>query len=231
MRYKFVLPITALMVVVLLADFATPALVEEYRAQESTAKLGIPELSAGQVWISSIPLGLRAYVTVGSEAEKFVGTTPVVASVKEGPFKVMVEIPVEQLPVTLPSPLTPDFFLDESADTVGDSYKQMEGEIRRTLELQYRLEYPKDKTVIALFHPRNMGLADFERFYPDGTNFALEEFEQLLSDRLGAEDITENNKDIALDRLRRGGIVTLYANGWLTIVVRGPKSFDIVRRR
>jgi len=172
---------------------------------------GIPTLKPGQLWVSSVPVGLEVYVGDHPEG-KPVGRTPVVLDVGSVGSHVTVSVQKSEYGGQLPSQRD---LIDFSAER-SHSLTIRNEDVSRALT--YKVDSQKKQTVIALFQPRSVSLSDMSRFYPQGSNFRFRE--SLVRRELAAKGVPPEYVRRGIRLLHRGGKIALPGrDGWLVAEV------------
>lgn len=185
---------------------------------------GIPRLSAGQLWVSSVPAGLEVRIGKDPVSGKVVGRTPVVVKAADVGRFVNVRLLKEDFAGALPRQEDLGDFSARSSQsgTHRDGSKDTDWFRGLTYEV-----HPKRQTVIALFQPRSLPLSSMARFYPPGSNFPFSN--RAVSTRLAEKGAVATSIPEALGLLRRGGKVLLPAGqNWLVAEVTAPGVVEVI---
>ncbi|HEX9304904.1 MAG TPA: hypothetical protein VGA31_10690 [Thermoanaerobaculia bacterium] len=178
-----------------------------------SAHYGIPRLAPGQVWVSSVPVGLE--VRVGEDARgRVIGRTPLVLLRRDaGPF-VTVTIQKKDYGGKLPPQLGfADFTV---AKTHSSSIRQ---EVTGAIEdvdrsLTYKVRLPEKQTVIALFQAKELPLSDLARLYPPGSNFRFSD--EIVRKSLEGRHVSPEFIRAGIPLLHQGGKMAFPSKGgWL----------------
>lgn len=185
------------------------------RAKSPPARYGFPRLAPGQLWVSSVPVGLE--VRVGEDPTgKVVGRTPLVLKARDvGPY-VTVTIRKNELGGKLPNQLNfADFtiartyssaHLDEASGKVEDKDRS----------ITYKVRLPEKQTVIALFQSKDLKLPDISRLYPPGSNFRFSD--EIIRKSLEGRGVSPEFIRAGIPLLHRGGKIALPSSeGWLVV--------------
>jgi len=204
--------------------FAAVVLALTTGAQKSSrSRYGIPKLKPGQLWISSVPVGLEVYLGK-RQAGKPAGRTPLLLPSARGVSDVTVVLPKAKPDEELPSQFD---FADHTASTT-TSKTHVEGEVK--VDVSRALTYPVDAgskpTLIALFQPKSAPLSDWARRYPPGSNFRFP-VDRARRD-LVALGVPSEFVTLGIQLLRKGGKVSLpSAKGWIVAEVTASGEVSI----
>lgn len=192
---------------------------------KKVAAYGIPRLAPGQVWVSSVPLGLEVRAGEDPMGKKVLGRTPLVVSARDlGPF-VTVSIQRKEYGGELPSQTD---LLDLSAKTTHSTVIR-NGTVDEDLAraLTYKVRLPGKQTVIALFQSRSLPLAAIDRFYPPGTNFRFSD--EVVRKMLARKGVPTDFVPTGIRLLHRGGKVALPGrDGWLVAEATASGRVELV---
>ncbi|MEO8349842.1 MAG: hypothetical protein ABI610_13095 [Acidobacteriota bacterium] len=214
---------TGWLVPVLLLAIAPPTPAAP-RSKAPAVKYGIPRVSPGQLWVSSIPAGLEVRIGKDPISGKVVGRTPVVVEAADVGRFVNVRLLKEDFGGTLPRQEDLGDFTARS--TQSGTHRDGPTETDWFRGLTYEVN-PKRQTVIALFQPRSLPLSSMARFYPPGSNFPFSD--RAVSTRLAKKGAEARAIPEALRLLHRGGKVVLPAgSSWLVAEVTAPGVVDVI---
>ncbi len=194
-----------------------PTLSSAIRGAKSP-RYGIPRLAPGQVWVTSVPVGLEVRSGDNPNVKKVLGRTPLILNARDVDRYVTVSIQKKQYLGTLPDQME---FLDFSAKTTHNMTIQHPPDAEdkgRPAEdvaraITYELHLPDRQTVIALFQSRSLSLSDLARLYPAGSNFRFSD--QALQKRLALKGVPPEFISAGIRLLHRGGKIALpRAQGW-----------------
>jgi hypothetical protein len=191
--------------------------------KSSRPKYGIPKLKPGQLWISSVPVGLEVYLGARA-AGKPAGRTPLLLPSARDVSKVTVVLPKTKPDEELPNQF--DFADHTTLTTTTETH--VEGTVK--VDVSRALTYPVDAgskpTLIALFQPKSAPLSDWARRYPPGSNFRFPE-DRARRD-LAARGVPPEFVDLGIQLLRKGGKVSLpTAKGWIVAEVTASGEVSI----
>lgn len=176
------------------------------------ARYGIPRLAPGQIWVSSVPLGLEVRVGQDPIGKKVLGRTPLVVSARELGSFVTVSIQRKEYGGDLPSQTDLLDFTSKTNHSTIIRKDNVDEDVGRALTYEVRL--PGKQTVIALFQPRNLPLTAIGRFYPPGRNFQFSD--DAVRKMLASRGIPPDFILTGIRLLHRGGKVALPGrDGWL----------------
>jgi hypothetical protein len=203
--------------------FAVVILALTTGAKSSGPKYGIPKLKPGQLWVSSVPVGLEVYIgkrQVGKPA----GRTPLLLPSARK---------VSDVTVVLPKPKDGELpgqfdFADYTAATT-TAKTHVEGQVTVDVSraLTYAVDAGKKPTLIALFQSKSASLSDWARRYPPGSNFRFPE-DRTRRD-LVARGVPPDFVDLGIQLLQKGGKVSLpTGKGWIVaeVTVSGEVSIS-----
>jgi hypothetical protein len=194
--------------------------------KSAPARYGIPRLAPGQVWVSSVPIGLE--VRVGEDPRsKPIGRTPLVLKAGQaGPF-VTVTIQKTEAGGKLPTQLDlADFtaarthstaFQEEATGKVADVDRS----------ITYKVRLPDKQTVIALFQTKQLANADLARLYPPGSNFHFSD--EIVRASLAGRGVSAELIRAGVPLLHRGGKIALPSkDGWLVLEATASGMVEVI---
>jgi hypothetical protein len=200
----------------------TTAALAAPKKQSAAPRYGVPKLRPGQLWISSVPIGLEVYPGAKTEG-KPVGRTPLILDAKSVGPQVTVVLRKEKDGAALPDQTD---FIDFTSETNHSMWIRDAGvdtDVGRGLT--YRVD-PQRQTLIALFQSRSGNLTDWARQYPPGRNFSFGE--KAARNDLAKRGVPALYVDLAIDLLHRGGKVALPArDGWIVAQVMPSGSVTV----
>jgi hypothetical protein len=208
-------PVRALLPLLLLLPLQAPP---SAARGTSRPRYGIPRLEPGQLWVSSVPVGLEVRSGDNPNVKKVLGRTPLILNARDVDRYVTVTIQKKQYLGTLPDQMN---FLDFSAKTTHSmtiQHPPAEEDKGRPAEdvaraITYELHLPDRQAVIALFQSRDLSLSDLARLYPPGSNFRFSD--QGLQKRLAQKGVPPEFVSAGIQLLHRGGKIALPgAHGW-----------------
>jgi hypothetical protein len=193
-------------------------------SKSPSGQYGIPRLAPGQIWVSSVPVGLEVRAGENPNARKVLGRTPLLLKAGEVGGFVTVSIRKKEYQGEFPNQMEfADFTADKNHSmSVSDGANQVD--VSRAIT--YKAEFPKKNTVIALFQSRNVTLSELSHLYPPGLNFQFsdEAPRQLLSQKGVPPDFIH----MGIQLLHRGGKVGLPGRaGWLIAEVSSSGKVDV----
>lgn len=217
---RFSTPLVLLLALVSAAPAAGPK-----KKPAAPVRYGIPRLAPGQLWVSSIPVGLEVRLGESPISGKVLGRTPlVVDSADVGPF-VTVSLFREEYGADLPHQRD---LADFSAKTNHSSVHQVDGKEEDLLRaITYEVKLPSRQTIIALFQARSLPLSQVARLYPPGSSFSFSDAD--VSRRLADAGVARESIPDALRLLHRGGKVALPAGeNFVVAEVTRPGVVEVV---
>lgn len=191
----------------------------------TSARYGIPRLAPGQVWVTSVPVGLE--VRVGEDPRsKAVGRTPLVLKAGQaGPF-VTVTIQKTEAGGKLPTQLDlADFTAEKTGSTaVRDEITGKVEDVDRSITYKVRPDKP---TVIALFQTKRLANADLARLYPPGSNFPFSD--EIIRASLKGRGVSPELIRAAIPLLHRGGKIAVPSkDGWLVLEATPSGMVEVI---
>jgi len=177
-------------------------------------RYGIPALRPGELWVSSVPIGLEVYVA-GKPQGKPVGRTPIVLDAKSLGPEVTVRLPKASEHDVPPQEDLADFTSQVThGELVVDDHDLSGVRERLSVALTYKVDPRRKQTLIALFQPKSATLSDWARRYPPGNNFSFRA-DKVRKD-LATAGVPDVFLDLGISLLRRGGKVAFpVRNGWV----------------
>jgi hypothetical protein len=194
--------------------------------KDPRVRYGIPKLGRGQVWISSLPVGLE--VKIGKSPNgKSVGRTPLVLRASEVGSQVTIVLQESEFGEKLPIQFD---FVDytcvvthSTTITYPSGERAGAGPTDVSRGLTYRVDAAKKPIVIALFQPRSAWLSDWAHHYPPGSNFRFSE--NAVRRELAARGVRDEYVRLGVELLHRGGKVALPGSkGWLIAEVTADRQ-------
>jgi hypothetical protein len=223
MRTKFFAPAArSLAAVFLLAIPSVPLCADPAKA--AGARPGIPRLAPGEVWVSSVPVGLEVRSGENPNAKKVLGRTPLIVNSREAGRFVTVRVEKKEYGGELPS----QGDLADITATTSHSMVIRNGNVDEDLAraLTFEIE-PGKTTVIALFQGRSQPLDAIGRLYPRGTNFQFPD--DAAQKALADKGVPEAFIGLGIELLHRGGKVALPGrDGWLVAEATASKTVVVV---
>jgi len=186
-------------------------------SKSPTLNYGIPRLAPGQIWISSVPVGLAVHSGDSPTPQKVLGRTPLVLNARDLDRYVTVTIQKEEFGGDLPNMLA---FLDFTCRMTHSTVLQDKNAEGKTVQedrsraITYDVR-PDKPTLIALFQTKDHSFSDLERLYPPGDNFRFPE--KGLYERLARKGVPPEFISAEIRLLHRGGKIAL----------PGPQGWDI----
>ena len=189
-------------------------------------RYGIPPLKPGELWVTSVPVGLE--VRLGDDPRVApVGRTPLVVDARKAGKYVTVTLKKSEAGGQFPIQTDLADFTYAKSGSAG-TQDEATGKITYAdLSLTYRTRVPDKQTVIALFQARRASAADLDRLYPPGSNFRFpdEIVRASLSDRGVSADVVRS----AISRLRRGGKIAVPSkSGWLVVEATASGMVEVI---
>ena len=202
----------------LLLPFGTSAGLPTKRPKPS---YGFPRLAPGQLWVSSVPVGLEVHAGDSPMPQKVLGRTPLVLNARDVNRYVTVTIQKKEFGRELPNLMG---FLDFSSRAThsniwqGENEKGEKVEEDRSRAITYDVRLPDKPTIIALFSTKEQTPVDLDRLYPTGSNFRFSD--QALQRRLTKKGVPADFIASGIQLLHRGGKVALPGpQGWVAPVI------------
>ena len=216
--------VRALLPVLLLLPSKAPAYARS-PSKSPTAHYGIPRLAPGQVWVSSVPVGLEVRSGDNPRAKKVLGRTPIVLNVRDVGSAVTVSILKEEYGGALPDQISLIDFSSKTTHSIGAQFGTKVEDLGRAIT--YELHPPGKQTVIALFQSRDSSLSEVARLYPAGSNFQFSD--AVVGKRLAQKGVPPEYVRIGIRLLHRGGKVALPgAQGWLIAEVTQSGQVELL---
>jgi hypothetical protein len=198
-------------------------------ARAAGARHGIPRLAPGEVWVSSVPVGLEVRAGEDPNAKKVLGRTPLIVNAREAGRFVTVRVEKKEYGGELPSQTD---LADFTAKTTHSTVIQRgpEGTGPASVDFARALTFeidPVKKTVIALFQARSQALDSLGRLYPRGTNFQFPD--DAARKTLAGKGVPQAFIGLGIELLHRGGKVALPGrDGWLVAEATAAKRIRVV---
>jgi hypothetical protein len=210
----------------LLLPLAMPTSVGPGRKRAPT-RYGIPKLAPGQLWVSSVPVGLEVRIGERPTAKNVIGRTPLVLKARDVGAYVTVSIQKQEYGAELPNQ---EDLIDLSAKNTHSSvinYGTHQTDVSRALT--YKVELPKKNSVIALFQTRYLSLTDLVRLYPPGSNFQFSD--SVVQRQLASKGVPPDFIRAGIRLLHRGGKIALPgAQGWLIAEVSSSGQVELLEQ-
>jgi hypothetical protein len=186
---------------------------------------GIPKLAPGQLWVSSVPVGLE--VRLGDDPRvKAVGRTPLVLKSSDATRYVTVTIQKSEAGGKVPAQIDlADFTAAKnfSAGTRDEATGKVE---YADCSLAYRTR-PDNPAVIALFQTKHQAIPELERLYPPGSNFRFSD--DVTRKSLVGRGVSAEFVRAAISLLHRGGKVAVPSKeGWLVLEVTPSGMVEVI---
>jgi hypothetical protein len=186
-------------------------------ASSAKADYAMPgDLKPRQVWVTSVPIGLKVYYGASWKEMELKGKTPITIDRQAGADNVFVYSDVypesalsktygprgEQQVTLKNQPHT-------GVDTMMENLYTAGGEQETRLYIRYQLDAKDDrpKTIVALFQPSEKTLAELVAIYPKGNNFAFDDAE--AGKVLAAKEVPDKDTPVILSLLHRGGRIAI----------------------
>ncbi|HEV8611016.1 MAG TPA: hypothetical protein VGS98_13250 [Thermoanaerobaculia bacterium] len=201
----------------------TAAAIAAAPKKSSPVRYGFPKLRPGQLWISSVPVGLEVYL--GPKVDgKPIGRTPLLLDARTAGAPVTVDMPKKGYGAKLPDQLDLVDFTAETTHSIVHKDGEVVTDLSRALTYRSPLHKP---TLIALFQPRSAELSEWARRYPPGRNFSFRE-ERVRKD-LAGRGVPSVQVDLGIELLHRGGKVALPGrDGWLIAEVQPSGDVTVI---
>ncbi len=214
--------VCCLLSVFMIAPAKAPTPVASAR-KSPPARYGFPRLAPGQIWVSSVPVGLE--VRVGENlGSKPVGRTPLVLKRQDVGRSLSVSIGKKQFGGVLPDQKSLIDFTGKSSHSLLKRYETKVDDLGRAIT--YELP-PGKQTVIALFQSRDWSLSELAPLYPRGSNFRFSEAD--IRKRLEEKGVTPEYVRTGIQLLHRGGKVALPGReGWLIAEVSPSGDVEVI---
>jgi hypothetical protein len=189
------------------------------------ARYGFPRLAPGQLWVSSVPVGLEVRSGENPNAKKVLGRTPLLLNARDVDRYVTVSIQKKQYRGQLPNQMDLVDFSAKMTHSMTIKSPTVEGDVGRAVT--YELHLPDKQTVIALFQSRHLSLSDLARLYPTGSNFRFSD--EAVATRLAQRGVPPEFVRAGIRLLHRGGKVALPGRqGWLVAEVTASGQVDVL---
>jgi hypothetical protein len=192
----------------------------------TSARYGIPRLAPGQVWVTSVPVGLE--VRVGEDPRsKAVGRTPLVLKPGQAGSFVTVTIQKTEVGGKLPTQLDlADFTAEKTGSTAfRDEITGKVEDVDRSIT--YKVRLPDKPTVIALFQTKRLANADLARLYPPGSNFPFSD--EIIRASLKGRGVSPELIRAAIPLLHRGGKIAVPSkDGWLVLEATPSGMVEVI---
>ena len=188
-----------------------------------TSRYGIPRLAPGQLWVSSVPVGLE--VRLGENlGSKPIGRTPLVVEGRNVGRYLSVSIGKKKYGGTLPDQTSLIDFSGKTTHSIGKRYGTDVEDLGRAIT--YELQ-PGKQTLIALFQSRDSSLSELARLYPPGSNFRFAD--AGVKKRLEEKGVPPDYVRTGIRLLHRGGKIALPGRrGWLIAEVSSSGEVDLL---
>jgi len=201
--------------------------IKDAKTQLLILKYSVPELKENQIWITSIPVGLKVYISnneedIYSNEDKLKGRTPYIMDLN--PDNIYLAICLDDA-----DKLSGDIY-SISAEKVVNQIVVKDGKGKFLSYKIYNLKDYKDKILISLFHFKQLSLNQMSFLYPQGKYFEFDkEFarkEILENSKLSSEEI-----DLVIDLLSRGGKVFLNCQSGLCSIEIHPDGKIVINQK
>jgi len=216
--------VLCLLSIFLVAPTKAPTPVASAR-KSAPARYGIPRLAPGQVWVTSVPVGLE--VRVGEDPRsKAVGRTPLVLKAGQAGSFVTVTIQKTEAGGKLPTQLDlADFTAEKTGSTaIRDEITGKVEDVDRSITYKVRPDKP---TVIALFQTKRLANADLARLYPPGSNFPFSD--EIIRASLKGRGVSPELIRAAIPLLHRGGKIAVSSkDGWLVLEATPSGMVEVI---
>lgn len=191
-------------------------------AKKAGGRFGIPKLAPGQLWVSSVPVGLE--VRLGENLDsKPIGRTPLVVEGRNVGRSLSVTIGKKKYGGALPDQTSLIDFSGKTTHSLGKRYGARLEDLGRAIT--YDLQ-PGQRTLIALFQSRDSSLSELSRLYPPGSNFRFSD--ATVKKRLEEKGVPPESVRVGIQLLHRGGKVALPGlRGWLIAEVTSSGEVEL----
>lgn len=189
-------------------------------------RYGIPPLAPGQLWVTSVPVGLE--VRLGDNPQVApVGRTPLVIDARKAGSYVTVTLRKSEAVGPLPIQTDLADFTYAKSGSAGTRDEATGKTEYADLSLTYRTRLPDKQTVIALFQGGHMAAADIDRLYPPGSNFRFSD--EIVRASLAGRGVSGDLIRSAISRLHRGGKVAVPSkSGWLVVEATASGMVEVI---
>ncbi len=222
---RLVSPARVFLPVLLLSALQAPTTAGP-RTKSPPAHYGDPRLARGQLWVSSVPVGLE--VRAGEDPKsKPIGRTPLVLKAQDVRPYVTVTIQKSDARGKLPHQL--DLADFTSTRTNSSMWKdELTGKVEDLdRSITYKVRLPEKQTVIALFQTKHLSLADLPGLYPPGSNFRFSD--EIIRKSLEQRGVSPEFIRAGIPLLHRGGKIALPSNqGWLVLEVTASGQVELL---
>jgi hypothetical protein len=216
--------VRALLPVLLLLPLKAPASGRS-SSKSPSGNYGIPRLAPGQVWISSVPVGLEVRSGENPRAKNVLGRTPIVLNGRDVGRSVTVSILKKEYGGELPDQISLIDFSSKTTHSIGEQSGTKVEDLGRAIT--YELHLPGKQTVIALFQSRDASLSEVARLYPPGSNFRFSD--AVVGKRLAQKGVPPEYVRTGIRLLHRGGKVALPGGrGWLIAEVTPSGQVELL---
>ena len=194
-------------------------------AQVGSARYGIPRLGPGELWISSVPVGLEVRNGGDPNGKQMLGRTPLVVNARKLGDSITVIIRKKEYGGKLPDQLALIDFSAKRSHSMEVQYGPKVEDLGRAIT--YGLNPTRKQTLIALFQSRDSSLSELARFYPRGSNFQFSHGD--VERRLAEKGVPPQYIQVGIGLLERGGKVGLPGTrGWLIAEVTASGRVDLL---
>jgi hypothetical protein len=193
-------------------------------ARANSARYGIPRLAPGQLWVSSVPVGLEVRLGGDPDAKPVLGRTPLVVKRRNVGRYLTVSIRKKEYGGDLPNQIDLVDFSGKNTHSIAMQYGKSVEDLGRAIT--YELQ-PGKQTLIALFQSRDSSLSDLARLYPPGSNFRFAD--AGVKKRLEEKGVPPDYVRTGIRLLHRGGKIALPGRGgWLIAEVTSSGQVDLL---
>lgn len=183
--------------------------------KRSPSRYGVPKLRPGELWVSSIPVGLE--VRVGEFPKgKAIGRTPLVLKASDVGQYVTVTLSKAEAGGNLPDQMKLADFTYARTHTNGWKEEHTGRIVELDRAITYKVRLPMKQTVIALFQAKDVPIRDLARLYPPGLNFRFSD--EIVRKSLEQRGVSREIIRTGMPLLHRGGKIAVPSKeGWLVV--------------
>jgi hypothetical protein len=195
-------------------------------AKPGAPRYGIPRLAPGQLWVSSVPVGLEVRLAEDPRG-KVIGRTPLVVDARQAGSYVTVTIQKKDFGGKVPLQLDLADLTTAKTHSAGIQDEHTGKVEYADCSLTYRIRLPEKQTVIALFQTKHLPLPELERLYPPGSNFRFSD--EIVRASLVGRGVSREFIRAGIPLLHRGGKVAVPGKeGWLVLEVTPSGMVEVI---
>lgn len=192
---------------------------------KTAGRYGFPHLAPGQLWVSSVPVGLEVRIGEDPNGKKVIGRTPLVLNPPDVGSHVTVSVHETEYGGALPQQIDMLDIAAKNTHSTAIDYGTYKTDVSRALT--FKVPLPGKNSVIALFQSKQLSLKQAERLYPRGSNFRFSH--DVVEKQLAAKGVPPDFIRAGIRLLERGGKVALPgARGWLLAEVTSSGRVDVL---